>query len=110
LTQKFEDEVKKRRKYLTPGTSSLKIQKFTKEMEVLDADHQKKYTSGVGMLLYLTKYSRPDIRKIVRELLKCKYSATWGSYCKPLQRVIKFVVDTKTLGLKVEPKLDDDLG
>ena len=35
--------------------------------------------------------------------------ATWGSYYE-LLRVIKFFVDTKTFGLKVEPKLDNDLG
>ena len=78
-------------------------------MDVLDADHQKKYRSGVGMLLYLTKYSPPDICNIGRELSKCMDSATWGSYYE-LLRVIKYIIDTKTFGLNMEPKLDDDLG
>ena len=60
------------------------------------------------MLLYLTKYSRPDISNIVRELSKCMESATWGAY-NELLRVIKFVIDTKTFGLKVEPKFNNDL-
>jgi hypothetical protein len=47
LTQTFEDEVKERRNYLTPGTPRFKIQKSAKEIDVLDADHQKKYWSSV---------------------------------------------------------------
>jgi hypothetical protein len=61
------------------------------------------------MLFYLTKYSRPDISNIVRELSKCIASATWGAY-NELLRVIKFVIDTKTFGLKIQPKLDNNLG
>jgi hypothetical protein len=36
-------------------------------------------------------------------------SATLGAY-NELLRVIKLVVDTKTFGLKVQPKLDNNLG
>jgi hypothetical protein len=61
------------------------------------------------MLLYLTKYSRSDISNIVQELSKCMDSATWGAY-NELLRVIKFVIYTKTFGLKVQPKLDNNLG
>jgi hypothetical protein len=61
------------------------------------------------MLLYLTKYSRPDTSNIVRELSKFMDSATLGAYNK-LLRVIKIVIDTKTFGLKVQPKLDKNLG
>jgi hypothetical protein len=35
--------------------------------------------------------------------------ATWGAY-NELLRVIKFVIDTKTFGLKVQPRLDNNLG
>jgi hypothetical protein len=36
-------------------------------------------------------------------------SVTWGAY-NELLRVIKFVIDTKTFGLKVQPRLDNNLG
>jgi hypothetical protein len=36
-------------------------------------------------------------------------SVTWGAYNK-LLRVIKFVINTKTFGLKVQPRLDNNLG
>jgi hypothetical protein len=77
-------------------------------MDVLDNNHQRKYRSGVGMLLYLTKYSRQDISKIVRELSKCMDSATWGIY-NELLRLIKVVIDTKAFGLKVDPNFNNDL-
>jgi hypothetical protein len=69
-------------------------------MDVLDTQSQRKYRSRVSMLFYLTKYSLPDISNIVRKLSKCMDSATWGAY-NELLRVIKFVIDTKTFGLKV---------
>jgi hypothetical protein len=78
-------------------------------MDIHDTQSQRKYRSGVGMLLYSTKYSQPDISKIVQELSKCMDSATWGAYNESL-RVIKFVSDTKSFGLKVQPRLDKNLG
>jgi hypothetical protein len=107
LTQKFGEEIKKMRKYLTPGTPRFKIQKSTHDLEVINDDLQRKYRCGVGMFLYLTKYSRPDISNIVRELSKFMNAASWSS-CQELLRVIKFIDDTKFFGLKVMPKLDND--
>jgi hypothetical protein len=80
LIQKFEPEVSEKRKYMTPGTPRFKVQRPAEDMDVLDAENQKKYCSGVGMLLYLTKHSRPDICNVVWELSKCMDSATWGTY------------------------------
>ena len=54
------------------------------------------------MLLYLVKHSQPDIANCIRELSKVLDGATQGSY-KEMLRVIKYVLDTKTLGLKIEP-------
>jgi hypothetical protein len=108
LIDKFGEEVKEKRKFLIPGTPRFKILKSTENMDVLHNNHQRKYQSGVGMLLYLTKYSCPDISNIVRELSKCMDSATWGTYYE-LLRVIKFVIDTKAFGLDVDPNFNNDL-
>jgi hypothetical protein len=64
LTKHFGEEIKDIRKYLTPGTPGFRILKPTNNIEVLDDKHQSKYCSGVGMLLYLTKYSHLDISNI----------------------------------------------
>ena len=66
------------------------------------------YRSGVGMLLYLVKHSRPEISNAVRELFKVGDGAT-KSHWKDLMRTIKYVIDTKFRGLKVEPKYPENL-
>jgi hypothetical protein len=109
LIKNFGEEIEGKMKFLTPGMPRFEIPRSTINMDVLDPQYQRKYRSGVGMLLYLTKYSRPYINNIVQELSKCMDSATWRAY-NQLLRVIKLVIDTTTFGLKVQPKLDNNLG
>jgi hypothetical protein len=104
LIKKVGEEIEGKRKFLTPGTPRFKIQRSTINMDVLDTQSQRKYRSGIGMLLYSTKYSQPDTSNIFQEC-----SVTWGAY-NQLLRVIKFVSDTKTFGLKVQPRLYNNLG
>jgi hypothetical protein len=98
-----------KRGFLHPVTPRFKIQKSTINMDVLDAHYQRRYRSGVKMLLYSTRYSRPDICNTIQELSKCMDSTTQGTY-NELLRVIKFVIDTKIFSLQVQPKLDNNLG
>ena len=98
----FNDEVKGLQKYKTPGTPSAhQVRELDKSL-CLPAEKQTRFRSGVGMLLYLVKHSRPDIANCVRELSKVLDGATPGSY-KEMCRVIKYVLDTKELGLKIVP-------
>jgi hypothetical protein len=62
---------------------------------------QSRYRSGVGMLLYLIKYSQPDLYNVVRELSKCIDRGIMGTY---LERVVKFFIDTKSRYLKNFPE------
>jgi hypothetical protein len=109
LIKNFGEEIEGKRKFLTPGTPRFKIQRSTINMNVLDTNSQRKYRSRVGMLLYLTKHFQPDISNIIQELSKCMDSATWKAYNERL-RVIKFVIDTKTFGLKVQTRLENNPG
>ena len=54
------------------------------------------------MLLYLVKHSCPDIANAVRELTKIVDGANMAAY-KEMHRVIKYVLDTRDLGLWIEP-------
>ena len=58
------------------------------------------------MLLYLVKHTRPDIANAVRELTKLNDGPT-ASAMKELFRVIKYVLDTEHLGLKMSPDSED---
>ena len=76
----FRDEVQGLTKYLTPGTPGLNQVKVTNEELMLPVATQKRYRSGVGMLLYLVKHSRPDIANPVRELSKVLDGSSLGAY------------------------------
>ena len=53
-------------------------------------------------MLYLVKHTRPDIANAVWELSKMLDCVTLSAI-KELRRVIKYVLDTRELGLKIEP-------
>jgi hypothetical protein len=105
LVEKFGNEDQDRRIYKTPRTSRFKITLPDDESDEIKVEFQKLYCSGVGILLYFTKYSRPDLCNVVRLLSKCMDRATMGSYLEML-RVVKFVIDTKTFCLNIRPKFD----
>ena len=105
LNDKFKEEVHQLKVYKTPGTPRFKIVRPDENSVLINPELQKMYRSGVGMLLYLTKYTRPDLCNVVRELSKCMDGATMGTYLEML-RVVKFVLDTRNFCLKIHPKFD----
>jgi hypothetical protein len=60
----------------------------------LEKEKQEKYRSGVGILLWLMKHSRPDISNAVRESSKVMDRAT-KQHWKYLLRIIKHVLESK---------------
>jgi hypothetical protein len=65
-------------------------------------DQQTNFRSGVGMSLYLVKYTRFDMAYSLRELSKVADQATVDHW-KLQQRYIKYVTTTRNLALKVKP-------
>jgi hypothetical protein len=57
LIKNFGEEITGKMKFFTPGMLRFKIQRSIVNMDVLDTQSQWKCRSGVGMRLYLTKYS-----------------------------------------------------
>ena len=68
----------------------------------MDKETQTKYRSGVGMLLFLVKYSRPDIANSVRELSKVNDCAGTKHFGE-LVRCLKYVFRTKNRVLMFSP-------
>ena len=64
----------------------------------LDHELQKEYQLGVGKLLHLTEWSRPDISNAVRDLSRFMGRAN-GAHLKAMKRVVKYCVDTPNRGL-----------
>jgi hypothetical protein len=72
LKDSFSQYISTNRKFQNPGV----VMRAEKGDNVLSPKDQTKYHSGVGMLLYLVKHSRPDISNAVRELTKVLEGAT----------------------------------
>jgi hypothetical protein len=92
------------RKYKTPAAPKTVIMRPKPDDPKISNEAQTKFRSGVGMLLYLVKHSRPDINNAVRELSKVADGATEAHWDK-LLRTIKFVLDTENYALLLNPVL-----
>ncbi len=93
LQEKFGDEIKFLKNYEAPAAQGSAVIRPKDDEEKLKEVKQQKYRSGVGMLLWLMKHSRPDVANAVREASKVMDGATEAHYAYLLQ-IIKFVVDT----------------
>ena len=89
--------------YATPSAPGYNVCRTEKGRILIANDMQKTYQSGVGMLSYLVKHSRPDLANSVRELSKVLDGATQDNY-KELLRVIKFTIVTEKKGLRMQPR------
>jgi hypothetical protein len=92
------------RVFKTPAAPKTVIMRPQEGDPRISANEQSIYRSGVGMLLYLIKHSRPDISNAVRELTKVLDGAT-SAHWKAMIRVIKYVFDTKNYALKIKPNV-----
>ena len=91
------------------GTNN-RIMKRKDDETLISSEEQTRYRSGIGMLLYLVKYSRPDLSNDVRELSKVNSGAT-SEHVRSLVQVINFTLDTRNKGLvyHVAKKNDDNI-
>ena len=55
---------------ITPGTPGF-IGGKVDDISKVDEKTQSMYRSGVGTFLYLTKHSRPDIKRVIQEYGWC---------------------------------------
>ena len=100
IEKKFGSLIKGKQKYKTPGyPGEVTLRKCE---EVIGQEEHALYRSGVGMLLFLVKHTRPDIANAVRELSKALRAPGMAAY-KGLLRLIKFVLDTKELAIRIKP-------
>jgi hypothetical protein len=91
LEKKFGGKVSKMQSYTTPGAPCFKFERHKNVLEVIEAKNQSRFRSGMGILLYLIKHSRPDIANVERELSKFTDGATLAEYKKHF-KVIRFAV------------------
>jgi hypothetical protein len=103
LKLKFGAIAQESRSFKTPAAPRTIVMRPQEGDLKISVEKQSEYRSGVGMLLYLVKHSRPEISNAVRELSKVADGATSGHW-KAMVRVIKYVLDTENHGLKLKPQ------
>ena len=99
LDRIFGNMVKNLPIYKTPASAGFRVERCTDPNKKLESKKQTLYRSGIGILMFLVKYSRPDIANSVRELSKANDGAT-ETYFLGLLRTIKYVLDTREKALK----------
>jgi hypothetical protein len=102
LQKKFGPTVESSRTYRTPAAPRTIVMRPQEGDMLISPEKQTEYRSGVGMLLYLVKHSKPEISNAVRELTKVADGATSGHW-QAMVRTIKYVLDTAHHGLKLKP-------
>ena len=107
MFNKFKDQLPARQVSIPAGLGSYVLRTQQKEA-LIPEDKQSMYRTGVGMLLYLVKLSRPDISNAVRELTKVLDGATEAHY-KAMLRVMKYIMETESHGLTLSPKWDQNV-
>ena len=107
LEKQFGERVAKKKMTVTPGTPGF-IGGKVDDISKVDEKTQSMYRSGVRTLLYHTKHSRPAITNPVRELSKSMDGAYMAQVTE-MYRVINFVFETKTLGLRMVPIFNDGI-
>ena len=105
LEKQFGEKVARKKMTITPGRPGF-IGGKVDDISRVDEKTQSMYRSGVGTLLYLTKHSRPDITNPVREISKSMDGASMA-HVTEMYMVINFVLERKTLGLRMVPIFKD---
>jgi len=102
LVQSIEDE------FLIPDKTPCTLpaphgSDLTSEGEPLNEDEKKVFRSGVGKLLFLMRYSRPDILNAVRELSKWMSDGATVNHQKVMHQTMNYILHTRNRGLHLNP-------
>ena len=107
IERNFKEEISNTMVYQTPaGNNNSDIRPTANELKIC-ANKKSKYQLGVGIHLYLIKYSRPDITDLVRDLSKVNDGAI-ESHWKSSIRLLKYVVKTNNRFLCYKVDIDNN--
>ena len=104
LIQSFVDEfgIKADKTPRTPAPEGQVLRKAA-EPDCLSGGEQTNYRKGVGKLLHLMKWSRPEIMNSVRELSRFMTTGAGIIHKKAMETAMRYVVGTPERGLLLKP-------
>ena len=105
MLQSFQDEFNISTGGRLPNTPAIPGDHLVKgdEGTNVGADMQSHYRTGVGKLLHMMRWTRPEIQNSVRELSKYMSGATLA-HVKAMHRVMDYCVATPKRGLLLKPE------
>ena len=71
-------------------------------------DEEWSYPAAVGMLLYISSNSRPDIQFAVHQVARFSHCPK-KSHAQAIKRIIRYLIGTREHGIKLEPDLTKGL-
>ena len=104
LIQSFADEFGLDPTCHTPSTPAAPGSMLMKpsEDQLVDGDMQTKYRSGVGKMLHLMRWSRPETQNAVRDLSRFMSGAA-QSHVKAMLRAMSYCLGTAERGIVLQP-------
>ena len=81
LKKEFEVDVQEIRKYQTPAAPGLAVRCPTANEQLISAVMQRRFWMAVWLMLFLVKFSCPDISNLVKELAKVNDGAQSCEIC-----------------------------
>ena len=108
LLQSYSDEfdLQGGRKPKTPAESGQVLQHGEPEND-MDQEKQGTYSKGVGKLLHMMRWSRPEILNSVSELSRYMTGGN-EKHLKCMHRVVQYCVETPKRGLTLNSDTDWD--
>ena len=103
MLQSFQDEFDLEENKRAPRTPAEAGDVLSKGENLLSKGEQTEYRSGVGKLLHMMRWTRPEIYNRVRELSRFMSGAT-EQHLKAMKRVMKYCVTYKKRGLTLRPQ------
>ena len=103
LIQSFTDEFEvSGKEQMTPAEAGQVLVRNTDPKNVVSKERHHYYRSGVGKLLHLTRWSRPEIQNSVREVAR-QGSSPVLAHVKALHRVMEHCLATPNRGWLLKP-------
>ena len=102
LIQSFKD-IEDKNTPRTPAPEG-QVLRRAEDKDSLKGPNATKYRSGVGKLIHLMKWSRPEIMNSVRDLSRFMSNGASSAHVKAMETVMKYVVGTPDRGLLLKPE------
>ena len=92
---------------MTPAEAGSVLERCA-DGEALTEGEQTRYRSGVGKLLHMMRWSRPEIYNAVQELSRFMTIGASNIHMKAMERVMNYCLTTRNRVLLIEPTQEWD--